>query len=194
LKAIQDLVKKVDALANDFFAGNVDQALSKAADLDIDTDQLANVALRLSMKLSSSSAAASGCQSPQPAPSSPAPETPISAEGSVLDAATEAAPVDTSVATSPARDAAPAEPAGETPAAEPLPTPQMMIAKFVASVLATFQPSGSDGESRVTMSFKMKLELLTAAIEAKQVDESAESKAGMKKLCEVVEAGATASS
>lgn len=50
LAAIGSLVEKVEALAADFFSGNIDQAFAAAAHLGFDGDQIADFALKLSTR------------------------------------------------------------------------------------------------------------------------------------------------
>jgi hypothetical protein len=52
LAAINDLVGKVGALTDEFYSGNVDQALNDALNLSYDNSQLTNVSLSLSLKQS----------------------------------------------------------------------------------------------------------------------------------------------
>ena len=196
LKAIADVVQKVDALANDFFAGNVDEALSQATHLDIDTEQLANVALRLSVKQRIETTAVSVKASLPAAAPVPAPEESVPVE---TPAETPSVPV-AETAPVPTAEVAPATeveqlapeivsaaPAAGAETAESS-SPQNVIAKFVARVLATFQ--SSEAETRVSLSFKLKLQLLTSAIEAKQPGDTTQGQTCVKKLCDVAETAA----
>ncbi|MET0658302.1 MAG: hypothetical protein ABW110_09135 [Steroidobacteraceae bacterium] len=197
LQAIQNVVQKVDTLANNFFAGNVDEALAKAADLDIDTEQLANVALRLSLKQRVEVGALTVRRVESPVIPPAAPHAPAAAEDPVATApatpVVDATPVVIDeVAATPEVEVPAPEAAPVTPPAEPDATddqsPQAVIAKFVAHLLTTFQ--STDSETRVSLSFKMKLQLLTSAIEAKQSEDSPQAKACVKKLCDVAETAA----
>lgn len=194
LQAIQDVVQKIDALANDFFAGNVDEALAKAADLDIDTEQLANVALRLSLKQRVEAGALTVRRAEPSVIAPPAPEA-----APVEDEPVTTAPATPSVEA--ATDAVAAAPEAEAPAPETTPvtppaeanatddqSPHTVIAKFVSHMLATFQ--STDSETRVSLSFKMKLQLLTSAIEASQPEDSPQAQACVKKLCDIAETAA----
>lgn len=185
LEAIHEVVQKVDALANDFFAGSVDKALAQAADLDIDTEQLANVALRLSMTQRAEAAAVSVQHLPPPAAPATATEEPASAEETAAESqsasVSEPAPVVADAVGT-------ANEAGSPASAD---SPQAVIAKFVSRVLAAFQ--SSDSETHMSLSFKMKLQLLSSAIEAKQLEGSTQSPAGVQKLCDVVEAAQSGS-
>lgn len=49
LKAIEDFVGKVDALANEFFDGDFDAAFAAAGSLDYDTEEIAGFSLKLSV-------------------------------------------------------------------------------------------------------------------------------------------------
>jgi hypothetical protein len=195
LAAIADVVHKVDALANDFFAGNVDAALAKAVELDMDTMQLANVALRLSMRQRIDTHAVSVASPLQVAPPADAAATPDAAPAIEPDpaaAATESAvaSAESNTATTademPVEAAPPVQPTGQEKSTAS--SPQTVIAKYVARVLGTLQSTGSS--ARVSLSFQMKLQLLTAAIESKQIDARPTAEAGLKKLCDIAEVAA----
>jgi hypothetical protein len=99
LKAIGDLMDKVDSLATQFFAGDAQAAFSAASELGFDAGEIAGFALRLSVK----EFARATVQAP------PTPATPDSA--AATEAATQAAPAPTPVAAP-----APAAPVAEAPA------------------------------------------------------------------------------
>jgi hypothetical protein len=106
LKAIGDLMDKVDSLATQFFAGNAQAAFSAASELGFDAGEIAGFALRLSVKEFASATAQA----------SPAPSAPDKAAVGT-GAATQAAPAPTPVAAP-----APAAPVAEVPAhVEPAP-------------------------------------------------------------------------
>lgn len=186
LAAIADLVVKVDALANEFFAGNVDEAFAAAAALDLGDGPLADLALKLSMSqrytesnvmarqpLPTSASEAVDAQSPaQPA------ATPV-VDGTAEQPSPE--PVVTSTETSPTDT--PEAPSDEPSATQSI---QQVIAKFMARSWMTFQ---SDDTARLGVSIKMKFELLVAAIEAASPAETPVSE-GVAKLADV--AGALA--
>lgn len=170
LAAIGDLVRKVDSLANEFFAGDVEQAFAAAADLQIDGSQLADYSLRLSMSQKvriRTTELTPAVESPQlPAPAATAPP---SSSGAVPETGGTAAPA---VESPSAVDGAPVAAAAD--AAMPPEAPrkdeeavanvQAIIGAFVAKLRASFTVSSTDAS--LGFSRNIKLSLLTAAIEA----------------------------
>ncbi len=180
LQAVQEVVERVDALANEFFAGNVDEALSHAATLDFDTEQLASIALSLSRK---QRVEVAGIRMQDAAPQ-PAADSPPEPKQPVAVASEPVAAAEHPIAEQPIAE----QPAVDQPSAEaaPAPAPVQTVASFVARVLAAFR--ADDSETRVRFSFHMKLQLLTAAIEAKQPEPG--SQEGLNKLQGVATAAA----
>jgi len=170
LAAIGDLVRKVDSLANEFFAGDVEQAFAAAADLQIDSAQLADYSLRLSMsqkvRIRTTESLASREGVPQPAADTPSavppPTEPVKPASESTAVLTEAP-----AATADASGAAAVEPASSVPAATgaaaELASVQEIIGAFVAKLRSSFTLSSTDRGLGLTASIK--LTLLSAAIE-----------------------------
>lgn len=172
LAAIGDLVRKVDTLANEFFAGDVEQAFAAAADLKIDGSQLADYSLQLSM---SQKVRIRTIESPVPSapvrPAAPAANTVALAPAAVSEQPSDvpvavadslpAAPAPSDVAAGPVSDAA----ATIAPAADEaaVANVQQIIGSFVAKLRANFSVSATDAGLGMTSSIK--LTLLAAAIE-----------------------------
>lgn len=182
LAAIGDLVRKVDSLANEFFAGDVEQAFAAAADLQIDSTQLADYSLRLSMSqkvrirtteslaslegvpqpvADTPSVSGSGTPSAIPSvaePVKPAGEsTAVSTEIPELTAETSGTAVAESATSVPT---ATGTAAGDAPE---LASVEEIIGAFVARLRSSFTMSSTDQGLGLTASIK--LTLLTAAIE-----------------------------
>ena len=182
LAAIGDLVRKVDSLANEFFAGDVEQAFVAAAGLQIDSTQLADYSLRLSMSQKvrirttetlaprepvSQTVAGTPSGSGSGAPLSVPPSTEsvrptgessaVSTESPVVTAETSGA-----AATEPATNAPTATGAAAGDAAN-LASVQEIIGAFVAKLRSSLTLSSTDQGLGFTTSIK--LTLLAAAIE-----------------------------
>lgn len=184
LQAIQQVVGQVDALANEFFAGNVDAALSHAATLDFDTEQLASVALSLSRKQRVEVAGIRMQDAAPPAASPPAADAALPTDQPAQS--TDASAIEPTAAPSPAEPTA-EQPPADQPAADAPPEPVQTVAKFVARLLATFHTD--DSATSLRLSLHVKLQLLTAAIEAKQPSDTP-SQPSLSKLQDVVETAA----
>ena len=167
--AIRDVLTKVEALAEDFFRGDVQAAFAAAAELHIDGDQLASVALDLTVK---QRLQAVGFIL-QPAGSSP-PAVP--AAGTAPQAAqTPQVPANDTSPSEPLAQAAPAGPAGDNGAvADPTPAnppqsestamPGSTITDYLMHLLDSLRNAGNVGYASV--SWKSKLELLLAVTSA----------------------------
>ncbi|MEQ1580949.1 MAG: hypothetical protein ABL964_10180 [Steroidobacteraceae bacterium] len=172
LAAIGDLVRKVDTLANEFFAGDVEQAFAAAADLKIDGSQLADYSLQLSMsqKVRIRTVESPVTSAPVLPPSasddgvvagSPAAARETATALPALADSVAAAPAPPDVAASSASDAA----ATKAPAAEDaaVANVQQIIGSFIAKLRANFSVSATDAGLGMTSSIK--LSLLAAVIE-----------------------------
>lgn len=123
LKAIEDFVGKVDALANEFFEGDLDAAFAAAAALDYDMSEIAGFSLKLGYservqaRAVQTTTTAFPAQAPAPAPL-PAPVPATAANGAAPDGA-EAAPrtgtVTAPESTTPSRVAVEARSDGDDP-------------------------------------------------------------------------------
>ncbi len=131
--AIGDVVKQVETLADQFFAGNVAQAFASAGALQIDSTQLASVAL--SMRYGASFSAA-GIATAAPATAAPA-TTP--ADGS--SASARAAPATGTDATSAVSAPAPSDPAATAPATTPAADPAATTTPAVTTPATAAPPS-----------------------------------------------------
>ena len=155
--AIGDVLKQVETLADQFFAGDITQAFASAAALHMDSTQLASVALRLKFKESFSAAAVA-----QSAPAVPAAPAPVSAD----PVATTPAPVASDPALAPApADASPATPPATAPAPAPVATPAPTIGSILHDFLShvlDFAFAGS-GDQTAVSSAHIRLQLLMAA-------------------------------
>ncbi len=168
--AIGDVVNQVETLADQFFAGNVAQAFASAGSLQIDSAQLASVALSLRYRASFSAvgvattAPAAPAPTPTPADGSaaPAPADPTTGTDATSDPA--ATTPDTTPATVPAADPA----AGTTPAASP---PASAAPPSIMSILQDFMKQVLDfalantGDQSVAASVHLRLKLLLSVTE-----------------------------
>ena len=170
LAAIGDLVRKVDSLANEFFAGDVEQAFAAAADLQIDSTQLADFSLNLGMSqkvrmrtteaVTSRDAVSQPVTNPSttaPSDSATPPAVPLSTDSPVQVAAMTG-----TGSAVPATNVTAATGAATTNAAT-VASVQELIGAFVAKLRASFALSSTDRGLGVTADLKMTL--LVAAIE-----------------------------
>lgn len=185
LKAIGDLMEKVDSLASQFFDGDTQAAFSSAAALGFDAGEIAGFTLRLSVKESvratlhapalpdvPAAIPASPAAAPSPAPAqatesaAPAPTVAtIPAETTPAPAATEeasVAPADASAGAT--ADAAPPAPTGPTGTADPAATLQHTLGGFLSQVLEAL--SSASGGGRAEFSMKWKLQVMIAAVQS----------------------------
>ena len=146
--AIGDVLKQVETLASQFFAGDVTQAFAGAAALHIDSKQLASIALQL--RFTESFSAAAVAESAPAAPATPAPAATSAGGTAAQPAAASAAATDTAPVT-----AAPA------PAAVPTSTIGSILQDFLSHVL-NFAFAGS-GDQTAVSSAHIRLQLLLAA-------------------------------
>lgn len=168
--AIRDVLAKVEALAEDFFAGDVQAAFAAAANLDIDGDQLASVALDLTLKqrvravgfaslpVASPPAAPTAGATPPAVPATPAPVVDTSPSALLPDSPAEAAAGGDQPA-----DADPT--LANPPQTDPTASPDTTITGYLVQLLDSLRDAGNTGYASV--SWKFKLELLLAVTSAK---------------------------
>jgi hypothetical protein len=181
LAAIQDVLAKVEALAEDFFAGDVQAAFDAAAQLEIDGGQLASVALELKLRQRLTAAGfLSQREQPAPAPAS-APAAAVAAPAP----ATPSADVPEAPAAAGSGDPAPA------PALDTRPSPPLLTAStitgYIMHLLDSLHDAGNVGY--VSSSWKFKIELLYAGVtvKAQEVPQDVSGPA-VRKLGEALEA------
>jgi hypothetical protein len=160
LAAISELVGKVESLAADFFAGDVQKAFEAATTLGFDAEQIAGFALKLSTResLRQESIGKPAIAKPAPAAnpviapveSTPEPEAVVDS----APAAAVAAPV------VPAAAAAPPESATAPEAA----SVQTTLGNYLRSLMGALQEPVAAG--RLEFSMKWKLEVVVAAVES----------------------------
>jgi hypothetical protein len=148
LAAISELFGKVESLAADFFAGDVQKAFEAATSLGFDAEQIAGFALNLSTRESLRQESIG-----KPAMAKPAP-----AANPVI--APVASPVDP--------DPAPASPVAAAPAAAAAPpeaaSVQTTLGSYLRALMDTLQEPVAAG--RLDFSMKWKLEVVVAAVES----------------------------
>lgn len=177
LAAIGDLVRKVDTLANEFFAGDVEQAFAAAADLQIDSTQLADYSLQLSLsqkirfRTTESLPLAVSPQTPAPASTASPPSTngPGGTESPVAAPAPESLPAMEDAATAPV-PGSPATPEAPRQDDQSVAKVQAIIGAFVARLRSSFAVSATD--AGIGFSSSVKLSLLAAAIESHAMSSS----------------------
>ena len=175
--AIQDVLKKVEKLADEFFSGDVQGAFAAAADLHIDGSQLASVALDLSLKQRvravgfvsqpvsqpAPSVPPSGTSSQTPPPSTlPTQTTPASVPATSPSAAV---PVTVPVASGDSQQADAGSTPASTPPTQPSASPDTTITDYLTRLLDSLRDAGNVGD--VSVSWKLKLELLLAVTSSK---------------------------
>ena len=177
--AIGDVIGQVESLANQFFSGDVAQAFASAASLQIDSTQLASVALRLRFSASysaiavteappaatgSSAAGTSGATPAAPAARPPAASAPAtSAPAAVAPDSTATAPDSTAATNAAATSPAATTPATDTTTTASPPSIMSILQSFLQQVL-DFALAGSGNDS-VMASAHMRLKLLLAVTE-----------------------------
>ncbi len=164
LAAIGALVAKVDALAKDFFAGDIQKAFTAAAHLGFDGEQIASFALKLSSRelLQQSGAVGALPKPPQPQPAPAITNTPAPATAAAPSAATTQvpAPANSEPVIEPA-----VKPAAETPVK---PAPPAAVAGPLSDFLKRVfeflgQPAQAGG---FELSIKWKVQLVINAVQA----------------------------
>lgn len=167
LAAISDLVGKVESLAADFFAGDVQKAFEAATSLGFDAEQIAGFALKLSTRESlrqqSVGRPVDALPAARPAVSKPAP---VAAPVDVPASEPAAAPTASSVS-APVGDAAstPVEPAADaTESAPQADSVQGTLGNYLRALMGALQEPVTAG--RYEFSMKWKLEVVVAAVES----------------------------
>ena len=182
LKAIGDLMEKVDSLASQFFDGDTQAAFSSAAELGFDAGEIAGFALRLSVKESvratlhapalpdvpaampASPAPAQATESAAPAPTAAAiPTDPTPAPAATAESSVEPADASASV-TADAVPTAPTVTTSSTGTADPAATLQRTLGGFLSQVLEALSSAGGTG--RAEFSMKWKLQVMIAAVQS----------------------------
>lgn len=164
LAAIGDLLDKVDAVATQFFGGDLQAAFAAAANLGSDSSQIAGFSLQLTYSRRIAFAA-SGTNTPAP----PAPPSDATTPPPVLptlqpsartqgDPATSDTSNNTSASTATDDTTAPAP---ATPAPTPAPSAQQTITSFIKDVLSQLASVSDAGTVRFTLRWKVEF-LLTA--------------------------------
>jgi hypothetical protein len=168
--AIGDVVRQMETLADQFFAGNVAQAFASAGSLQIDSTQLAAVALRMRYSASFSAVGVATGAPTAPAPASVPAATP--ADGSSTPTVT-AAGTDAAAAAAPPPAADPAAAPASAPAADPAaattptdPTTAPTAPPSIMSILQDFLKQVLDlalsgtGDQSIMASAHLRLKLL----------------------------------
>ena len=178
LDAIRDVVEKVGALADQFFAGDVPAAFAAAQDLNIDGSQLAKVGLRLSVRESVTyggpALAAAAPAAPAPTPAPPASVPAVSTTGDDAPPPAKPAPSTSSPADAPAASDATANVPSTDPAPAPVtPAPTSVagnalatIGDFLHQLLAVLGPQTvpSHGGTQASLSLSLKLRIFAATV------------------------------
>jgi Holliday junction resolvasome RuvABC DNA-binding subunit len=165
LAAISELVGKVESLAADFFAGDVQKAFEAATSLGFDAEQIAGFALKLSTRESLRQESIGKPAIAKPAPAAnpviapvaspvdadPAPASPVAAV---------AAPAAPTTTVAPPATGAPAEAAASPEAA----SVQSTLGNYLRALMGTLQEPVAAG--RLEFSMKWKLEVVVAAVES----------------------------
>jgi len=181
LKAVNDVLGQINTLASQFFSGNVSQAFASAAALNVDPNEIAGVALKLSERVSLRLATV-GDPGTGPGGASSAPAAGAgSAAATAPDATTTPADPTTtdpsssaSTASTPSATSTPATPT--TTSVGGGVSSLLSYLQQVLDVLGTTTTSGS-----VTFSAKAKLELLSSAVGAAALDPTEASAASLLK-------------
>jgi len=177
LKAVNDVLGQINTLASQFFSGNVSQAFASAAALNVDPNEIAGVALKLServsLRLATVGDPGTGPSGASSAPAAGAGSAAATApEATTTPADPTATPADPTT-TDPSSSASTAStPSGTSTPATPTTTSVgggvsslLSYLQQVLDVLGTTTTSGS-----VTFSAKAKLELLSSAVGAASLD------------------------
>lgn len=172
LAAIGELVGKVESLANEFFAGDVQKAFESAAALGFDSTQIAGFALKLSTRetlrqeTSGAPALPAAPKAPAPKPAAPTPTpTPLPAPvADANDAATAATDATPAAATADATATATAGTDAAVPAdSATLPaSTTSALGSFLRKLMDSLGETRSNG--RIEFSMKWKLEVVVAAV------------------------------
>jgi hypothetical protein len=166
LAAISELVGKVESLAADFFAGDVQSAFEAAMSLGFDAEQIAGFALKLSTRESLRQESLG-----RPAEVLPAAKPVVAKPASVEPQIAAAEPVaGANAATVAAPGAAPAVPADGAAATEAA-SVQSTLGNYLRALMGALQEPVAAG--RYEFSMKWKLEVVVAAVESSAPQASA---------------------
>ena len=169
LKAINDVLGEVNALATQFFAGNLSQAFASAATLGADPREIASLALNLTERASLSLASV-GDGAPAAAPAPVTPQAPGAASQSAATTATPDAVVAATPATAVSAPPVPALAAGGG---------TKSLLDYLRQVLDALGSSTESG--RVRFSAKAKIALLASAVGAASLTPAESTAAGLLK-------------
>jgi hypothetical protein len=171
LQAISALMEKVDALATDFFAGDMEAAFASAAALGFDSDQLAGYALRMSLRESVRISGALPLAA-TPTPQAPEAQAPGAAAASAAVVApppaalpvvaVPAAPSAAIIADEPAVESSTA--ATTTGSSTPEASLQNTLGDYLRQVLGALAGPTSSGRLEFSMSWKLRI--VIAAVES----------------------------
>jgi hypothetical protein len=161
-RAIDDVLAKIDALAQEFFAGDVESSFAQAAQLGFDSEQLAKVAVRFSQRQQVSAVAVQAIE-PQAPKAIPAPivEAPVVAPIADVPVEENASPP-----TDPVAAETPALPEPTKPAVAENAVATYSLIRFVAKLSVHLRASAQD--ERMGLSFHSKLKLLVENIELRK--------------------------
>ena len=164
LAAIGALVAKVDALAKDFFAGDIQKAFAAAAHLGFDGEQIASFALKLSSRelLQQSGPVGGLPKLPQPKPAAVTTDLPAATPAAALPAAATpaAAPANSDAVSGPA-----VKPAAQSPVGPVAPTAAAgPLSDFLKRVFELLGQPAQAG--RFEFSIKWKVQLVINAVQA----------------------------
>lgn len=174
LKAIEDFVSRVDTLANEFFAGDVEAAFAAAAALDYDAGEIAGFSLKLSMseKVQASAVQRTVAGTGNAIGMAPLPQPAVETAESTVQPAAAATPTAT---------ATPADAQGST--SDPL----RSVHDFMRRILRTADTPLSVGGFNLAWSAKVKLAAEVVSVAAPAAAE----KSGGALLSNVLDSAAT---
>jgi hypothetical protein len=192
LQAIDGVLEKINALAEEFFTGDFDKAFAQAAALHFDSKQLADVAVHMSQRqlvaVVASSVAAQAApvatNSPSAAPTTESPAEPI-VEPTIPVVAAVASPASQpTVATAAASEESTPVLAPATRDSCKSASATDAIVRYVSKLTSDLSVSRSD--ERLGFTFHTKLEVLLASIKAQRPDADQPVDAAVNKLQDVV--------
>ncbi|MEZ5458183.1 MAG: hypothetical protein R3E65_02255 [Steroidobacteraceae bacterium] len=171
LAAITELVDKVETLAADFFAGDVQKAFEAATSLGFDAEQIAGFALKLSTRETLRQQSIGKPVEAPPAKPAALPKAPVAAPA--VAPANSSPPVDEAPAVAPAADAGAVDPGDAADAAVPgaddagaADSIRDTLGSYLRDLLGALQQQPS-AAGRFEFSMKWKLEVVVAAVESK---------------------------
>jgi hypothetical protein len=161
LTAIGDLLDKVDAVATQFFGGDLQAAFAAASNIGLDSSQIASFSLQLtySRRVAFATTGANAPASTAPPADSTA-TTPAAQPQTQPPPTTQVAPATSDTTASASADATTAS-TPAIPAPAPAPSAQQTITIFIKDVLSQLASVSDSGTVRFTMRWKVDF-LLTA--------------------------------